>query len=608
MKGATVTDELNRRSFLSRSGALAVVAGALGASASNAVLPAAPAAATADSFDGRVYDEGGEVYDIKAAAWGAKGDTVIVEGAASIAAGSTTLSWPGGRFASADAGKVVTVQGAGANATVLSTTIASVQSATQATLALPAATSVSSAELAYGTDDTVAIANAIVAAEPALGTIFVPPGVYMIRGASNTSEAGTSQSWGLGMLTFGQTASGGGGVLGCGGRPGSDAASIFLCGDATAGLLLNGWAHYRGFQCDGNNIANVAIQNGVLEENSGSYGTFVDVWARRSAGNGWVILGNQNHSYYSCGSLDSALDGVYIDEGAAGLDFWNFQEANSGRYGVHGDFKIVTYGGAEYYTQAHFLGGTLRSDPGQRQGVSKVYLRNQVDWQFLGTTIIGDNLSGPTVDLYQSDLYGYGTDFSGCTVSSTLTPGGANPGHACFQISGTPVVQNRYTMVRTDGVRFLGGDTSVYIEAAGPWLYSARGWVQDSTANGPVAASGQPDIDTLLGGRTGRWVTAALQAPWTGSVFYRMGSDGVVQMKGSAQSSTGAGGQMFTLDSGYYPTSGSTLQLAAAMSNGQLGYVTVAASSSTTTGGALSGSAPGSGVSLHLDGISFPVS
>src|SRR5690348_8289968 len=133
-------EALSRRALFRRTGAIAAVAGAATVASSvgrgSGAAPSANAA-TGDDYDGVIHDQGGQVFDIKSAAYGALGDAVMVAAAAAIAAGSTSLTWTGGRFTAADAGKVVTVQGAGANGTVLSTTVSSVASPTQATLAAP---------------------------------------------------------------------------------------------------------------------------------------------------------------------------------------------------------------------------------------------------------------------------------------------------------------------------------------------------------------------------------------------------------------------------------------------------------------------------------------
>lgn len=587
---------LTRRAFIQRAAAAAGAAGA--ATAGAGVLQASPAAAVSGysgAVDGLVHDEGGQVFDIKSAAWGAKGDAAQVSAAGSVSAGSTAFTWSGGSFNAADAGKVITVQGAGASGAVLSTTIASVQSPEDATLTAAAGSTVASADFAYGSDDTAAIVAAVAAAGPT-GRLLAPAGIYLILAASNGGSP--------------ITLAGAGGLLGDGGRllpGGGGPATVLLCGDPAAGLLANGGAIYEGFCCDGNNVGDAPLQTGVIADGkaagAASSAVFIDVWATRSAGSGWGIFGARADSFYSCGSRDNALDGIYIDGGSSELELWHFEESGNGRYGVHADRAYplgTTYGtsSVRFWSGTFSSGTATGKERGRRADLapSKVFLRGATDWKFTGTRIAGDDLSGPVVDLDQSA--GHALDFSGCWISSRQS--GQSPGLACIRVGGSPPSGSApVVFLKTDRVNFVAGDTSVLIEAAGSYIYSALDWTGDGTANGPAAASGLPGIDTLLEGRTGRWVQAILQAPWSGTPMYRVGSDGLVELSGSV-TSAGGGGTIFTLAPGYYDPSGPTLALPAATTTG-------ATTVSVDSGGNVSASDPGGGNSLCLDGIAFPV-
>lgn len=142
-----------------------------------------------------------------------------------------------------------------------------------------------------------------------------------------------------------------------------------------------------------------------------------------------------------------------------------------------------------------------------------------------------DNLTGPTIYLDQTRANS--NVISRCRIWAT--PTGANPGNAGIQISCTP---------ERNGQQH-GFDK-----------YSARGWVIDATTYGSSAVAHVdsdsslaqltlPQADVLPAGRTGEWRAADLAAPWTGTLGYRIMGEGWVQLRGSAQSPTGAAGRMF---------------------------------------------------------------
>ncbi|HET7567525.1 MAG TPA: glycosyl hydrolase family 28-related protein [Gaiellaceae bacterium] len=435
------------------------------------------------------------------------------------------------------------------------------------------------------TDDTNAIAAAIAAAEAVQGTVFVPPGTYLITG----------------QLTL----SGPGGLTGAGGNPGSSgAATVFLCGSSSAGILVAGPGTYQGFCVDADGTATTPLQVGTLSGGDatdvGSYSTFVDVWVTDSAGNGWTIYGAQANSFYDCGATGSTDDGVYVDGGAGGLCFWGFLESGSGRYGVHAGVSVTGGSGTrvDRTEGVRFYGGSLRTKSTDPAATSKVYLRGAYDWKFRDVTIVGDNLSGPTVDLDQSA--GELLDFSSCRISATVT--GNHPGIACIDVSGTPPTgADALPFLITDKIRFTAGDTSVYIDAAGNYTYQALDWILDATddgTNGGPAAGTGLDVNVLLVGRAGKWqdATSLHKTGWdTSGVSYRRDALGHVELKGTATYSSGGTGAILQLPAGYRPAA--TVHVPVALASGTPTDVTVA-SDGTVTGVAQN---------LHLDGIRFPV-
>ncbi|MFJ9114477.1 hypothetical protein ACIRJO_02895 [Streptomyces sp. NPDC102394] len=119
------------------------------------------------------------VFDITAAAYGAKGDgKVVTDGA--MSSGSTTLTSATAAFTAGDQDKVILVKGAGpAGVTTLVTTISTVDSPTSVTLAAANASGgdVTGALVMWGTDDTAAIQAAIDAA----GTYATAHGAATVR-------------------------------------------------------------------------------------------------------------------------------------------------------------------------------------------------------------------------------------------------------------------------------------------------------------------------------------------------------------------------------------------------------------------------------------------
>jgi hypothetical protein len=123
--------------------------------------------------------------------FGALGDGIYLTDVTTTAS-SATLTSASAAFTSADVGKVVSVQGAGAAGAQFTTTISAVVSGTQVTMAASASTSVSSANAVYGTDDTSAIQAAMNASPLGLG-VFFADGVYIINGALQDTSNSNAQ-------------------------------------------------------------------------------------------------------------------------------------------------------------------------------------------------------------------------------------------------------------------------------------------------------------------------------------------------------------------------------------------------------------------------------
>jgi hypothetical protein len=598
---------LNRRTFLRNTAA--GVAGGLALP----LVSAAPAGATGEgtTFTGCVNDGGGQVFNVTNPAYGAKGDTMRAAASGRTTQNTTEFSHtaqgngdtsgePAAPIvfdAATDVGKVLTIQGAGVNGAVFSTTIQAVVNATTVTMAAPAPTAVTAAEFSYGSDDTAAIVAAIAAAGET-GTLYFPGGIYTIRGGSN------------GGLPI--TYTGRGGMRGRGGTFVPNAGvgyrepnTIFLAADATAGFLLNGCARYESFMCDGNRIAAQPLQVGTVVANqvveAPSHATFIDVLTTGSTATGWAIYGAQSCSFHSCGTTYNATDGIYIDGGASNLHFFHFEEFGNLRYGIHGDHVVKTTSGSTGpSTGVRFLSGLCDGAGTLGQTVSKVYLRGAVDWRFPEMIMVASNL-GPTVDLDQSS--GHSLDFSDTRIIGGGQDGTGND--VSIQISGTPPDDTVRTFIKVGGGKYTQAVNSISILGQPrKYRYSAVGGWWDGSTAGPGVATGLPPVDTLFPGRTGPWQTATVVAPWSGTVTYRIMGEDWVQLAGSVKCTGVGSGTAFTLPAGYRPSGAGHRMLAGATSASAV--IVISAAGVVTVNPVAGGTFP-TNTTVSLEGLAFPV-
>jgi hypothetical protein len=134
------------------------------------------------------------VYNVKDTPFNATGNGVCLpNGVMSSSSSPTHLGVATANFVSSDAGKVICVSGAGSGGAPLVTTISSVTDGQHVVLGASCLTTVSTATVHYGTDDSTAINAAILACYNAGGGIvFFPIGIYIINGAfQNTSTQNT---------------------------------------------------------------------------------------------------------------------------------------------------------------------------------------------------------------------------------------------------------------------------------------------------------------------------------------------------------------------------------------------------------------------------------
>jgi hypothetical protein len=195
--------------YLAKEGNLADLTDPASARSNLGVTPAAigaltPATAASTYATLAKADTGDWVFNVKAAAYGAKGDgQVKADGA--MTSGSAVLTCATSTpFTSADVGKKIMVKGAGATGvTTLVATISTFTDSGHVTLSVNAATTVTNAVVMWATDDTTAIQNAIndavtwAQANGGAARVFIPAstGFYGIGGALVTggSTKGNAQ-------------------------------------------------------------------------------------------------------------------------------------------------------------------------------------------------------------------------------------------------------------------------------------------------------------------------------------------------------------------------------------------------------------------------------
>jgi hypothetical protein len=135
----------------------------------------------------------GGAQPINLLAYGAKCNGVFTYDGA-ISASSNALTSSSATFTAGDVGKAIEVDGAAASGGNLITTIATFTDAHHVGLTASASTTVSAANVVYGTDDTANIQTAVNAAWNGAGggQINTPPGACVLAGALNTSQAGNA--------------------------------------------------------------------------------------------------------------------------------------------------------------------------------------------------------------------------------------------------------------------------------------------------------------------------------------------------------------------------------------------------------------------------------
>ncbi len=166
----------------------AVTVGAADATLAASLLTGPPAAVGADNYvtqdtgDQR-YALSGVIAGVNVRSFGARCDARTVSDV-ETAAGSPVITSSTAAFSAADVGKVASLR---AGAVGITTTILSVQSALQATLAANVGATGTGRILTWGTDDSVAVQAAVNAA-PAAATVIIPGQTLVTTALSITKD------------------------------------------------------------------------------------------------------------------------------------------------------------------------------------------------------------------------------------------------------------------------------------------------------------------------------------------------------------------------------------------------------------------------------------
>jgi hypothetical protein len=208
------------------------------------------------------------LYDVTAHSVKADGvrltDGAITSGAFSFTSASAV-------FTAADVGKTIAVEGAGAAGATLTTTIATFVSATNVTLTASAGTTVTGAEVYYGTDNTTNINAAITAVNAnGGGVVFFPKGLYLygssidLSSCNNVTLMGPSRTRNRYYTTKTEA-----GLV----YTGTGATNAIVFGSATGCSVQNFWLTYSSSEFTGNYvyIANTVALDACYNLIKGNY-------------------------------------------------------------------------------------------------------------------------------------------------------------------------------------------------------------------------------------------------------------------------------------------------------------------------------------------------
>lgn len=376
--------------------------------------------------------------------YGAKGDgAVIVDGEMTV--GSAHLLSASNPFTSADVGKVVAVDGAGASGVTLVTTISTFNSAGDVTLAAANASGahVTGRLVIWGTSDVAAFAAAAAAAaaSPYGGVVVVDGGRFIIPSSLDLSS--------LGNLT----------IRGCGKAQSSGTISTQLIFTQASGVMISAQPIVSALHLEGLNIR---------IENTGFTGSVVKVTQSNFFMDECVVDGGGIYPV-----TYRALPGAFTAVDLTG--------AGTGNYYIH---------------RVNFVnGGGTAIDGGQ---VSNVTIVDQC--QFIGYTVAGVKDLGGGSSITRNTFEGLGPQ-----GSSTVAAGGIKQSNAHgLTISGNWFGDNNDTSagqawikVDGNGIKIVGNYISIGSgsNVTGVKMTAVSSGVEISGNEFAGAASGSVGID-----------------------------------------------------------------------------------------------------------------
>ena len=305
--------------------------------AGRTLLTAADAAAQRNALE---VAASAPYFDVTASPYNAVADAKFGDGAV-MTSGSATLTLSGANFASSGLpGKFIRVVGAGAAGADLVTTITSRDSTTQLTLSATAGTSVSSAQIFYGSDNSTAIQAALDAAyaSTSVKTVLLPSGKYLCNVIGRPFVSIIGAGGALGQSAYNST------------NLASDTANTFLLPALSSQAVIR--YRYANGGCFGAEIRNIVFVGGDGTSSSDRFGNAVEFGDTSSTnshaeGAGFKMAGCEVNGFNRGVTASSVWDFV--------LERNQFNFCNQGVYGGE-----ITAGGAESAT-GPADGGTIIS-------------------------------------------------------------------------------------------------------------------------------------------------------------------------------------------------------------------------------------------------------
>lgn len=245
---------------------------------------------------------------ITATSYGAKGDAKSVSNAA-MTSSSNVLTSASAGFAVGDLGKTVLVAGAGAAGANFRATITGFNSSTSVSLSATASTSVSSAQMTFGTINTTSL-NTLFASQPS-GIIMFPPGIYLISNAAGGNGMTVNAFHGSILMAPGASV-----MCTTNDQTAGPCVHFIGSGGAVSGLDI------KYFNQNVLPIArSLASGYAVLADGANNNLAFYNTIVEASTGSGvWVSGASTEMSFFNTFILNTSADGLHCDNSSCKID------------------------------------------------------------------------------------------------------------------------------------------------------------------------------------------------------------------------------------------------------------------------------------------------